>query len=61
MEVKMNQMILSIFLILIGLIVGFGLTVIYNSLREKNTTDKINKMLEEAQKNADKLKRDAIN
>ncbi len=56
----MNQMILSIFLILIGLIVGFGLTVIYNSLREKNTTDKINKMLEEAQKNADKLKRDAI-
>ena len=56
----MNEMLLSILLIIFGLICGFGLTFLVAFLREGTTSKKIDKMLSDAEKNADKIKRDAI-
>ena len=60
MEVKMEQVMFSILLLIIGLISGFGLTMLVCVFRENATTKKINNMIEEATKNAEKLKRDSI-
>ena len=56
----MNQIILSTLLLLVGLVIGFGLTMLINTLRRNNATKKIEEMLEEANKKADQLKRDSI-
>ncbi len=56
----MEQLLISILLIIFGLICGFGLTLLVGFIRESTTSKKINMMLEEAEKNADKIKRDAI-
>ena len=56
----MNEMLLSILLIIFGLICGFGLTFLVAFLREVTTSKKIDKMLSDAEKNADKIKRDAV-
>ena len=56
----MEQFLLSILLIIFGLVCGFGLTFLVTYLREGTISKKIDKMLEEASKNADKIKRDAI-
>ena len=56
----MNEMLLSILLIIFGLICGFGLTFLVAFLREGTTSKKIDKMLSDAEKNADKIKRDAV-
>ena len=56
----MNQIILSTLLLLVGLVIGFGLTMLINTLRKNNATKKIEEMLEEANKKADQLKRDSI-
>ena len=56
----MNQLILSTLLLLVGLVIGFGLTMLINTLRKNNATKKIEEMLEEANKKADQLKRDSI-
>ena len=60
MEVFMNQIILSILLVIVGLVCGFGLTMLVSIIKKNSTSKKIAEMLEEAQKNADKLKRDSI-
>ena len=60
MEVKMEQVMFSILLLIIGLISGFGLTMLVSVFRENATTKKINNMIEEATKKAEKLKRDSI-
>lgn len=56
----MNQIILSTLLLLVGLVIGFGLTMLINTLRRNNATKKIEEMLSDANKKADQLKRDSI-
>ena len=56
----MNEMLLSILLMIFGLFCGFGLTFLVTYIREGTTSKKIDKMLRDALKNADKIKRDAI-
>ncbi|HIT37574.1 MAG TPA: ribonuclease Y [Candidatus Onthousia faecipullorum] len=53
-------MLLSILLIIFGLVCGFGLTFLVAYIREGTTSKKIDKMLSDAEKNADKIKRDAV-
>ena len=53
----MNQIILSTLLLLVGLVIGFGLTMLINTLRKNNATKKIEEMLEEANKKHNQLKR----
>ena len=56
----MNHIIISTLLLLVGIIVGFGLTLLINTLRENNASKKISLMMEEASKKADQLKRDSL-
>ena len=56
----MNEMLLSILLIIFALVCGFGLTFLVAYIREGTTSKKIDKMLSDAEKNADKIKRDAV-
>ncbi|MDD6244665.1 MAG: Rnase Y domain-containing protein, partial [bacterium] len=56
----MNHMIISTLLLLVGIIVGFGLTLLINTLRENNASKKISLMMDEASKKADQLKRDSL-
>ena len=55
-----ERILFSILLIIFGFFCGFGLTFLVNFLREGTTSKKIDKMLDEANKNADKIKRDAV-
>lgn len=56
----MNNLVLSILLILIGLFVGIIIMVILNSIKVMATSKKVQKLLDDAKKEADKLKRDSI-
>lgn len=56
----MNEMILSILLVLIGLFVGIILMIIINYLKNTKAANKIEKMLEQAKLDAEKIKRDNI-
>ena len=56
----MNNIIFSILLVLIGLFVGIIAMIILNSLKTSAADKKSQKMLEDAKKEADKIKRDSI-
>ena len=56
----MNHIVFSILLVLIGLFVGIIFMMILNSLKVLSATKKANKLLEDAEIQADKLKRDSI-
>ena len=56
----MNNMIFSILLIIIGLIVGFGISFIINLLRGNIASKKAESIINQAKKDADKIKRDYI-
>ncbi len=56
----MTNLVFSILLILIGLFVGIIFMIILNSLKVLSTNKKVLKMLEDAKKEANKLKRDSI-
>ena len=56
----MNQIILSTLLLLVGLIIGFGLTMLINILKENSANKKISLMMEEATKKAEQMKRDSL-
>ena len=56
----MNNIMISILLIIVGLIIGFILNIIFNSLREKNADRKVENILNNAKKDAEKVKRDSI-
>ncbi len=60
MEVIMNQIMPSILWIIVGFTIGFVAVFVINSLREVNTSKKIEKMLQKAKKEADSFKRDSI-
>ena len=48
----MNQIILSTLLLLVGLVIGFGLTMLINTLRKNNAIKKIEEMFSNAQNTA---------
>ena len=56
----MNDIVFSILLIIVGLAAGIGITFIVNLFKENTTSKKIEKLFNQAKKDADKLKRDAI-
>lgn len=56
----MNEMIFSILLVLIGFFIGTIAIIIVNYLRGISTTSKIDKMLENAKKESERIKRDSI-
>ena len=56
----MNNMLFSILLILISLIVGFFISFLINLLKGSLASKKVEKLLESAKKDAERLKRDAI-
>ena len=56
----MNEMILSILLVLIGLFVGIIIMFIINYLKGISASSKAEKIIENAKKEADKIKRDNI-
>ena len=55
----MNNIGISILLVIIGLVVGFVIAFIINNLRASMASKKAEKMIEQAKKEIDKLKRDA--
>lgn len=56
----MNETILSILLVLIGIFIGVIVIIVINYFRGINSSKKIDKMLEKAKKDADKIKRDYL-
>ena len=56
----MEGILFSVLLIFIGIFVGIGVLTIINYIRGVNTSNKIEKMLEKAKKEAEKIKRDQI-
>lgn len=59
-ESVMNQVILSILLVLIGLFVGIIFMFLLNYFKGNQAASKAEKLIETAKKDADKLKRDSI-
>ncbi len=55
----MNNIIFSVLLIIIGLVIGFGLAFIINSIRGNLVSKKAENMIGSAKKEIEKLKRDA--
>ena len=55
----MNNVLFSILLILIGLILGFGVSFLINLLRDNLLSKKTERMLARTKKEIDKMKRDA--
>ncbi len=56
----MDNMLLSILLIIIGLIVGFGIEFIFNYLKGNIASKKAEGLINQAKKEVEKLKRDSI-
>lgn len=56
----MENSVFSILLIMIGLIVGASLVIIFIAIKNRNTQTKADKLLENAKKEAEKVKRDNI-
>ena len=55
----MNSVLFSILLVLIGLILGFGVSFLINMLRDNLLSKKTERMLAQTKKEIDKMKRDA--
>ena len=51
---------ISILLIVIGLIVGFGLCFIYFNIKSKSTNKTAEKIINDAKREAEKTKRDSL-
>lgn len=56
----MSQMIASILLVLLGLFIGAFIVIVLNNLRATRASKKIETLLEQAKKDAEKIKRDYI-
>ncbi len=56
----MSNLIISILLVLVGIFIGVILIIVINYLRGINSSKKIDTMLEQAKKDADKIKRDYL-
>ncbi len=56
----MNNTVFSIFLFILGLIIGFVVVFIVNFLKKKSDNKKADSIIETAKKDADKIKRDSL-
>ena len=56
----MEQVMFPILLLMIGFISGFGLMMLINVLRETGATKRINKMMEDAKKDAADCTKDSL-
>ena len=56
----MDSIIFGTLLVVVGLIFGFGISYIYNNLKEKKADNKAEKILENARRDSEKIKRDSI-
>ena len=56
----MNNVLISILLIVVGLIVGFALSFVYNSIKAKNTDKTVEKIIDNAKREAEKTKRESL-
>ncbi len=56
----MNNIVFSILLVVIGLIVGGVIVFVIKTLKEKNSSNKADKLIENARKEAEKIKRDNV-
>ena len=56
----MPSMGISILLVVIGLIVGYVMNLVFNSMRESNANKRVETILEKARKDAEKVKRDQV-
>ena len=55
-----NNIVLSILLVIVGLIIGAGIVFIINLIKKNNAKDKAKNLIEEAQKESERIKRDLI-
>lgn len=55
-----NNILLSILLVIVGLIIGAGLVFIINLIKKNNAKDKAKNLIEEAQKESERIKKDLI-
>ena len=55
-----NNTILSILLVIVGLIIGAGIVFIINLIKKNNAKDKAKNLIEDAQKESERIKRDLI-
>lgn len=55
-----NNILLSILLVIVGLIIGAGIVFIINLIKKNNAKDKAKKLIEEAQKESERIKKDLI-
>ena len=55
----MDKTVFSILLVVIGLVVGFCISLVINFLKESNASKKAEKLINQAKKDIEKLKRDA--
>ena len=56
----MNNTVIFILLVLVGIVVGALLVIVLNNVRGNSLNKKSEKILEDTRKQADKLKRDSI-
>ena len=56
----MNNTVFSIFLFILGLIIGFVVVFIVNFLKKKSDNKKADSIIETAKKDPDKIKRDSL-
>ena len=56
----MNNTVFSIFLFILGLIIGFVVVFIVNFLKKKSDNKKADSIIETAKKDADKIKRESL-
>ena len=55
-----NNILLSILLVIVGLIIGAGIVFIINLIKKNNAKDKAKTLIEEAQKESERIKKDLI-
>lgn len=55
-----NNILLSILLVIVGLIIGAGIVFIINLIKKNNAKDKAKNLIEEAQKESERIKKDLI-
>ena len=55
-----NNILLSILLVIVGLIIGAGIVFVINLIKKNNAKDKAKNLIEEAQKESERIKKDLI-
>ena len=56
----MNEILISIILVIVGLVLGIGISVLVNHFKANTALKKVNALAEKSKKESEKLKRDMI-